>query len=67
MTSPVRVVFGLYGRKGVAPALTDKENTGHHHLLVDTELTAEEMRFAIPNDAQRIHFGGGQTETMLWS
>ncbi|SVD08239.1 uncharacterized protein METZ01_LOCUS361093, partial [marine metagenome] len=39
---PVRVVFGLRGM-GVCPAglvLPDgkpKENTGHHHLLVDTE------------------------------
>lgn len=64
VSSPVRIVFGLYG-KGVAPALIAKENTGHHHLLVDTQLTDEEMQFAIPNDAQHIHFGGGQTETTL--
>lgn len=64
VTSPFRVVFGLSGM-GVAPALIEKEKTGHHHLLVDTELSAEEMQFAIPNDAQHIHFGGGQTETVL--
>lgn len=64
VTSPVRVVFGLYGM-GVAPALTAKDLTGHHHLLIDTELSAEEMKFAIPNDAQHMHFGGGQTETVL--
>jgi hypothetical protein len=64
VTSPVRVVFGLYGN-GVAPALTAKEKTGHHHLLVDTELSDEEKQFSIPNDAQHIHFGGGQTETKL--
>ena len=34
VTSPVTVVFGLSGM-GVAPAGTEKENTGHHHLLVD--------------------------------
>ena len=65
VTSPFRVVFGLYGAMGVAPAGTVKENTGHHHLLVDTELSAEEMTFAIPNDAQHLHFGLGQTETVL--
>lgn len=64
VTSPFRVVFGVYG-KGVAPALVDKENTGHHHLLIDTELSEEEMQYAIPNDAQHMHFGGGQTETVL--
>ena len=64
VTSPFRVVFGVYGM-GVAPALVDKPNTGHHHLLVDTELTHEEMQFAIPNDAQHIHFGTGATENVL--
>jgi len=66
MTVPqsFRVVFGAYGI-GIAPALVDKPNTGHHHLLIDTELSAEEMKFAIPNDAQHMHFGGGQTEVVL--
>lgn len=64
VTSPLRVVFGLYG-KGVAPALVEKDNTGHHHLLIDEELTPEEQEFAIPNDAQHLHFGGGQTETVI--
>jgi hypothetical protein len=64
VSSPVRVIFGLSGM-GVAPAGIEKENTGHHHLLVDTELTQEEMQFAIPNSGQHLHFGLGQTETVL--
>ena len=64
VTSPFRVVFGVYGM-GVAPAGVDKPNTGHHHLLVDTELSAEEMKFAIPNDEKHIHFGNGATERVL--
>jgi hypothetical protein len=64
VSSPFRVVFGLYG-SGIAPALMAKENTGHHHLLIDTELSDEEKQFAIPNDQQHMHFGGGQTETVL--
>lgn len=66
MTVPqsFRVVFGASGI-GVAPALTDKPNTGHHHLLIDTELSDEEKAFAIPNDEQHMHFGGGQTEVVL--
>ncbi|MFZ4684121.1 MAG: DUF4399 domain-containing protein [Hyphomonadaceae bacterium] len=66
MTVPqsFRVVFGASGI-GVAPALTDKPNTGHHHLLIDAELSDEEKQFAIPNDEQHMHFGGGQTEVVL--
>ncbi len=60
-----RVVFGLYGDIGVAPALTDKPKTGHHHLLIDTELSDEEKQFAIPKDEKHQHFGAGQTETVL--
>jgi outer membrane murein-binding lipoprotein Lpp len=64
VSSPLRVVFGVYGM-GVAPAGTDKPMTGHHHLLIDAELSPEEMKFAIPNDDTHKHFGGGQTETTL--
>ncbi len=64
VTSPFRVVFGAYGI-GVAPALTEKENTGHHHLLIDETLEGEELDYAIPADDNHIHFGGGQTETVL--
>ncbi len=34
VASPVTVRFGLSGM-GVAPAGTDAENTGHHHLLLN--------------------------------
>ncbi len=63
VSSPVTVLFGLEGM-GVAPAGIAKENTGHHHLLVD----AKEMPAAgkpIAKDAQHMHFGGGQTQTVL--
>jgi len=59
VASPVRVVFGLRGM-GVAPAGTEKANTGHHHLIIDTDLPAADA--PVPADAQHIHFGGGQTE-----
>jgi hypothetical protein len=66
MTVPqsFRVVFGLYGM-GVAPALTDKPDTGHHHLLIDTTMTDEDAKFAIVKDEKHLHFGNGQTETVL--
>jgi Domain of unknown function (DUF4399) len=64
VTSPFKVQFGLTGM-GIAPAGVDKEKTGHHHLLIDTTLSAEEMKGAIAADPQHVHFGGGQTETTV--
>jgi hypothetical protein len=60
-TVPTRftVHFGLKGM-GVAPAGSDKENSGHHHLLIDTEVPALDQ--PIPNDFNHLHFGAGQTE-----
>ena len=59
----VTVRFGLKGM-GVAPAGVANEHTGHHHLLVDVkELPAAGQ--PIPNDANHLHFGGGQTQTTL--
>ncbi|WP_245749968.1 DUF4399 domain-containing protein [Marinobacter zhejiangensis] len=63
VSSPVTVVFGLTGL-GVAPAGTDKENTGHHHLLVDVEELPPAGE-PIPSDDHHRHFGGGQTEASL--
>ena len=54
--------FGLHGM-GVAPAGTKRPNSGHHHLLVDTDLPPLDK--PIPNDENHLHFGGGQTETEL--
>ena len=62
VTSPVRVVFGLKGI-GVAPASVDMPNTGHHHLLVDTELSNTDV--PVPKDEQHLHFGNGQTEALV--
>ncbi|HEY4975524.1 MAG TPA: DUF4399 domain-containing protein [Steroidobacteraceae bacterium] len=61
--SPVTVVFGLTGM-GIAPAGVKFDNTGHHHLLVDTELPADLTQPLPVSDAVR-HFGKGQTETTL--
>ena len=63
VTNPVRVVFGLKGI-GVAPAGVDRNDAGHHHLLVDAPLPAD-LGLPIPNDEQHRHFGGGQTEVDL--
>ena len=60
--SPVTVVFGLKGA-GVAPAGIDLPNTGHHHLIIDGEVTS--LDTPIPADAQHVHFGLGQTEATV--
>ena len=57
-----KVWFGLRNF-GVAPAGVRKDNTGHHHLLVDADLPP--MDEPIPNNRNYIHFGKGQTETYL--
>jgi hypothetical protein len=51
--------FGLRNM-GVAPAGSDRENSGHHHLLIDTELPPLDQ--PIPSDFNHLHFGTGQTE-----
>jgi hypothetical protein len=48
---------------GVAPAGVDKPNTGHHHLLVDTDMV--DLTKPIPSDYNHIHLGNGQTEVVL--
>jgi hypothetical protein len=54
--------FGLRNM-GVAPAGVSKADTGHHHLVVDAETPP--LDAPIPNDANNLHFGGGQTEVKL--
>ena len=43
VSNPVTVRFGLKNM-GVAPAGIQYDNSGHHHLLVDTELPAWSFR-----------------------
>ena len=61
---PVTVTFGLKGM-GVAPAGMKFDNTGHHHLLVDTDLSDVKLDAPLPVTDKILHFGKGQTETTL--
>jgi hypothetical protein len=54
--------FGLHGM-GIAPAGSDKANSGHHHLLIDADLPP--LDEPIPSDPNHMHFGAGQTEVDL--
>ena len=64
VTSPFKVQFGLTGM-GIAPVGVQNERTGHHHLLIDTKLSDEELKRPIAADPKHVHFGGGQTETTV--
>lgn len=57
------VKFGLRGM-GIAPSGIDRENTGHHHLLIDTKVLPDMTKPLQATDKIR-HFGGGQTETTV--
>jgi hypothetical protein len=59
---PIRVWFGLRNM-GVAPKGVKFPNTGHHHLLIDTDAPGPGEE--IPNDRNHLHFGAGETETTI--
>ncbi|KAA3629128.1 MAG: DUF4399 domain-containing protein [Proteobacteria bacterium] len=62
VSSPVTVRFGLAGM-GVAPAGVQKDNTGHHHLIIDAELP--DLAKPVPSNENYRHFGGGQTQATI--
>lgn len=65
VTNPVTIQFGLKGM-GVSPAgVKNIENSGHHHLLINSELSTKGFDTPIPSDEKHRHFGKGQTETTL--
>ena len=61
---PVTVRFGLKGM-GIAPAGVKFDNTGNHHLIVDTDFSELKLDAPLPATDKMLHFGKGQTETML--
>jgi len=61
---PVTVRFGLKGM-GIAPAGVKFDNTGHHHLLIDTDFSDVKLEAPLPMTDKIVHFGKGQTETTL--
>lgn len=62
VANPVTVRFGLKGM-GVTPAGIAMAGTGHHHLLIDAPVPPFDR--PIPADDRHVHFGKGQTETVL--
>ena len=62
VSNPVQVEFSIEGMD-IVPAGNDAPNSGHHHILVDTELP--DMSMPIPADANHVHFGDGSTSAEL--
>ena len=62
ISGKIRVRFGLENF-GIAPAGTQIMHTGHHHLIIDTDLPP--LNLPIPADKNHIHFGKGQTEVEI--
>ncbi|NNC54716.1 MAG: DUF4399 domain-containing protein [Pseudomonadales bacterium] len=58
-----KVKFGLAGM-GVAPAGVQRDNTGHHHLLIDLEQLPP-LDKPLPSSDNVRHFGAGQTEALI--
>lgn len=61
--SPFLVRFGLRNM-GVTHAGDDYQNSGHHHLLIDVNDLIDPKE-PILQDKSHLHFGAGQTETLL--
>ncbi len=61
--NPVKIVFGISGMK-ILPAGINEEHSGHHHLLIDLPVLPN-LNQPIPSDKQHMHFGKGQTETII--
>ena len=57
------VKFAIEGM-AIAPAGTQSEFTGHHHLLIDVD-ELPDMNLPLPATENIRHFGKGQTEVEL--
>lgn len=64
VTSPLVVQFGLEGME-VVPAGTEAPDSGHHHLLIDTDVAMLDLNAPLPSTETVRHFGQGQTEATL--
>ena len=63
VSSPVEIIFGITNMT-IAPAGIKKELSGHHHLIIDTNILPNLSR-PIPSNEKYLHFGKGQTRTFI--
>jgi hypothetical protein len=62
MPGTFTVEFGVEGM-AVVRAGDNAPASGHHHLLIDTDLP--DLALPIPADANHVHFGDGRSSTEL--
>jgi hypothetical protein len=62
VSSPFKVKFGVSGMD-IKPVGDMSANTGHHHLLINHDSVKDGE--VVPVDDTHMHFGKGQTETMV--
>ena len=62
VSNPITIEFGISGMD-VVKAGDNKPNSGHHHLIIDTDLP--DPTLPIPADANHVHFGDGSTKTEI--
>lgn len=62
VSNPIAIEFGIEGMSVVAAGVNES-HSGHHHLLVDTDVP--DTALPIPADANHIHFGDASTATEL--
>jgi hypothetical protein len=62
VANPISIEFGIAGMD-VVKAGNNQPNSGHHHLLIDTELP--ELGLPIPADEHHVHFGDGRVNTRI--
>ena len=62
VSNPISIEFGIAGMD-VVKAGDKQPHSGHHHLLIDTDLPA--LGLPIPADEHHVHFGDGSTSTEI--
>ncbi len=61
INSPYLLQLGLTSEMGIAPAMADWPDTGHHHIVIDSTIT--NMNKSISN--KHIHLHKGESEITL--
>ena len=60
--NPINIEFGIEGMT-IVKAGDNQPHSGHHHLLIDTDLP--DPGLPVPADAHHVHFGDGSTTTEI--
>lgn len=61
-SNPIHIEFGIEGM-AVVKAGDNQTDSGHHHLLIDTDLP--DLGLPVPADASHVHFGDGSKSTEI--